>query len=469
MRMTRLRLACALSIAWSACATAPIASDRPNILLVMVDDLGPEWISCYGAEGIATPHIDALASGGMRFTSAYSMPKCTPTRATLLTGQYPFRHGWVNHWDVPRWGAGCHFDPKHNITFARLLKDAGYATAIAGKWQINDFRVQPDVLRELGFDDWCMWTGYESGNPPSGKRYWNPYIFTRAGSRTYSEKFGADVFTDFLVGFMNEHRDRPMMMYFPMALTHGPLVATPLEPNVTNKMDKHRAMVRYVDHCMGRLVAKLDELDLRRKTIIIFTTDNGTSRGIRGQLAGRAVRGGKGKISETGCWQPFIVNAPGITPAGVVTDALTDFTDILPTLVDLGCAKRPPGVTLDGHSIAALIRGETGDSERQWIMSMGGGVAKQRDGRVIPAKDYADRAVRDKRHKLWVVDGKPAHLYDLARDPGETLDLFSSTDPKHLAARTRLEAVIATFPPRDAAPRYDPTPRQPWDRKPRQR
>ncbi len=86
----------------------------PNLLFIMVDDLGPEWISCYGGEDIETPNIDKMAAGGMLFQNAYSMPKCTPTRATLLTGQYPFRHGWVNHWDVPRWGAGCHFDPDQN-------------------------------------------------------------------------------------------------------------------------------------------------------------------------------------------------------------------------------------------------------------------------------------------------------------------------------------------------------------------
>lgn len=97
---------------------ATYAVDRPNIIFVMIDDLGPEWVNCYGAEDIETPHIDSLAASGMKFLNAYSMPQCTPTRATLLTGQYPFRHGWVNHWDVPRWGAGCHFDAKYNVTFA---------------------------------------------------------------------------------------------------------------------------------------------------------------------------------------------------------------------------------------------------------------------------------------------------------------------------------------------------------------
>ena len=456
----------AIAILGSGCVS-PTGADarRPNILFIMVDDLGPEWISCCGGEGTSTPRIDALAKGGMRFTAAYSMPKCTPTRATILTGQYPFRHGWVNHWDVPRWGAECHFDPKHNTSFATLLKHAGYKTAIAGKWQINDFRVQPDVLREHGFDEWCMWTGYESGNPPSGKRYWDAYIHTNAGSKAYPGRFGPDVYTDFLVRFLREHRDEPMLLYFPMVLTHGPLVHTPAAPDAKSKMAKHRAMVKYTDHCVGRLVDALDELGLRDNTIVIFTTDNGTSRGIRGRLNGRDVRGGKGQISETGCRQPFIVNAPGITPAGVITDTLTDFTDMLPTFADLAGVTLPESVTTDGHSIAKVIRGEATDGTREWIMAMGGGVARQRNGRVVPARAYADRVVRDKRYKLWVVNGKPAGLFDLHTDPDERSDLFGSTDTAIVAARKRLTAVVDTFPKTDAVPRYDPTPKQTWDRK----
>lgn len=113
---------------------------RPNILLILVDDLGKEWIGCEGAEEIETPRIDALASGGMRFENAYAMPQCTPTRLTLLTGQYPFRHGWTNHWDVPRFGCGAHFDPDQNASIARVLRDSGYATAAAagGRWYITN-------------------------------------------------------------------------------------------------------------------------------------------------------------------------------------------------------------------------------------------------------------------------------------------------------------------------------------------
>ncbi len=447
---------------WLAAASAWAAP--PNIVLVMVDDLGPEWISSYGGEGIETPNIDKLASGGMLFRNAYSMPQCTPTRVTLLTGQYPFRHGWTNHWDVPRWGAGCHFDPAHNVSFARLLRKAGYATAVAGKWQINDFRVQPRALFEHGFDEWSVWTGGEGDNPVSNERYWNPYVFTdKRTSRTYEGQFGPDLYNDFLVDFVRRNRDRPMLLYYPMTLTHGPLVRTPHEPFAESALEKHKAMVRYTDYLVGRLVKALDDAGVRDNTVVIFTTDNGTARGIRGRLNGRLVAGGKGRLTENGPRQPFIVNGPGLVPAGVETDALTDFSDLLPTFCELAGADLPAGVDLDGKSIARVILGEEQDSPRDWIAAMGFGAAVLDENGVRGVEDFAPRVIRDKRYKVHVHRREVRELYDLARDPGEAHNLVDSGLPEHVAAMERLRAVAASMPARDARPRYDPLGPQPWD------
>ncbi|MHC4180317.1 MAG: sulfatase-like hydrolase/transferase [Planctomycetota bacterium] len=445
---------------------AAAAEPKPNILFIMVDDLGKEWISCYGGQEMKTPQIDKLAAGGMRFNNAYSMPQCTPTRATLLTGQYPWRNGWCNHWDVPRWGAGCHFDWRHNLTFARVMQSAGYVCAAAGKWQINDFRVQPEAMQKHGFDEWCMWTGFESQNPPSAKRYWDPYIHTNEGSKTHQGRFGTDVFVDFLVDFMTRHKERPMMLYFPMALTHGPLVPTPLDPGVEDKIGRHKAMVRYTDHAVGRLVAALEDLKIRQRTIVIFSTDNGSAGGISARMGGRLVRGGKGSLGEPGPCGPFIVNCPGLVPEGVVTDALADFTDLLPTFAELGGAELPRDAVIDGVSFAKLILGKADDSPREWIMALGHGAARLDAEGVRPKQDFTDRVVRDKRYKLWVLNGESAKLFDLLNDPAEQNDLIDSSHPKVIAARKRLEAVVQSCPTQDARPRYDPTPPQPWDKKP---
>lgn len=464
-------LACAIAMAACSFASGLTATDgmrpptdKPNILFILVDDLGKEWLSAYGSEEIRTPHVDRLAAGGLLFHNAYSMPQCTPSRVTLLTGQYPWRNGWCNHWDVPRWGAGCHFDWRHNITFARPLKQAGYATAAAGKWQINDFRVTPDAMRKHGFDEWCMWTGYESQNPPSAERYWDPYLNTPEGSKTYSGKFGCDVFVDFLVDFMTRHRNEPMLLYFPMALTHGPLVATPDDPDASGPLARHQAMVRYADAALGRLVTALDQLGIRNNTIVIWTTDNGSDR-MSARVNGRTVKGGKAQLTESGVCAPFIVNCPGLVQAGE-TDALTDFTDLLPTFCDLAGASPPEGVVLDGRSFAGVILGQHPEGPREWIMALGRGPAALDTEGVHPAQRLTDRVVRDKRYKLFVLDGQPARFVDLQADPDEQTNLLDSTESRLVTARQKLEAVIANCPEEDARPRYTPTPPRPWDRQP---
>ena len=403
----------------SVAADKPAA--KPNIIFIMVDDLGKEWISCYGASDVKTPNIDSLAANGMKFHNAYSMPQCTPSRATLLTGKYPWRNGFVNHWDVPRWGVG-YFDWKHprNMTFARLMKKAGYKTCAVGKWQINDFRLEPQAMKKHGFDDWAMWTGYETGVTASAKRYQDPYINTPEGSKTYKGKFGPDIYTDKLISFMKQHRNKPMCLYFPMALTHTPLVATPDEPEARTPLQKQQAMVRYTDKLVGCLVKAIDDLGIRKRTIIIFTTDNGSTGKITGTLNGHKIKGGKAKKSENGVCQPFIVNCPGLVPEGSETTALTDFSDLLPTFVELGGGKVPGDIKIDGISIAPVILGKTRDSNRKWIMALGHGKAKLDKDGVRGVKDFASRVIRDKRFKVWVSDQKKiTHLHDLTNDPRE--------------------------------------------------
>lgn len=442
---------------------------RPNILFILADDLGKEWVGCYGGGDIETPHIDALAEGGMMFHNAYSMPQCTPTRVAFLTGTYPWRNGWVNHWDVPRWGVG-YFDPgqRRNTTVARLLRDAGYATAAAGKWQINDFRIEPQVMHEHGFDDWLMWTGFETGNPPSAERYADPYIHTPEGSATREGEFGPDLYTGHLIGFMEENRERPMFLYHAMALPHTPLVATPDEPDATTARQKHKAMVRYLDKQVGRLVSALDDLGLRERTIIIFTTDNGSTGSITGTLDGRRVRGAKARMTEPGVCAPFIVNGPGLVPAGVETRALTDFTDMLPTFVELAGAAVPDDLEIDGVSIAPLILGQSDDTPREWIMAMGYGPAELDGEGVRGVHDFAPRVIRDKRFKVWVDAGKLIHrLHDLARDPWEENNLLEGEpDPEQRAALGRFQAIVDELPDQDARPLYEPRESNPWDRKP---
>ncbi len=459
-----LAVGCMLALGPSAIAQ----TEKPNILFIMLDDLGKEWISCYGAEDIQTPNIDALAAGGMKFNNAYSMPSCTPSRATVLTGTYPWRNGFVNHWDVPRWGV-AYFDwkRKENTTFARLMKDLGYATCAVGKWQINDFRIEPRALNKHGFDDWAMWTGFETGNKASESRYHNPYINTPdEGSKTYQGRFAPDVCTDYLINFIRQHQRQPMCLYYPMPLAHPPLVATPDEPNATSRLDRHKALVRYADKCVGRLIDTLEQLSIRDRTIVIFTTDNGTIPGITGTVNGLPVKGEKGRMTERGVCAPFIVNSPGLVPAAVETDALTDFSDLLPTFVELGGGSVPQDLVIDGISIAPLILGKATETERNWMMSIGYGAAQLTETGVRGLTQFGKRVIRDQQYKVWISEQKTIiRLHDIKKDPREKVNLLNSQLEKHKKALQKFQAVVDSLPDKDAQRLYEPRAPNPWDMK----
>lgn len=442
----------------------------PNIIFILLDDLGKEWIHCYGASDIETPNIDALARSGIRFENVYAMPQCTPSRMCLITGLYPYRNGWINHWDVPRWGAGARYDSNSfACNLGLMMRKAGYATACAGKWQLNDFRVEPQVLDESGFDEWCMWTGYEAENPPSAERYWNPYIVTHEKeAQTYEGAFGPDMFSDFVIDFArrNKGQENPFFIYYPMVLTHTPFTTTPHEPDAESNLDKHMAMVRYSDHLLGRLVKALEDMNLREDTLLIFTSDNGTAPGVTGHLGERTVKGGKGKTIEPGVNIPFIASWPGTIPPNRISDALVDFTDMIPTFADLSHQPIPGPEDVDGSSIAPYLKGEVQGTAREWILAMGGqNNAKVSEKGVENEWYFRDRVVRDKRYKLYVgTDRTPQKLIDLSQDPEECHDITGEETSEALGSRKKLEALISDWPEQDADPKYlTRQPPQSWD------
>lgn len=353
------------------------------------------------------------------------------------------------------------------------MKNLGYATCAAGKWQINDFRVEPHAMKKHGFDDWAMWTGWEEGNEVSETRFHDAYINTPAGSKTYAGKFGPDIYTDHLINFMRQHKEEPMCLYYPMALVHRPWVGTPDEPKPKSRLDRHKSMVRYADKMVGKLVKSLDDLKIRDRTIVIFTTDNGTTGGRVGFTAtrnGKNVQGAKGEQSEAGVCAPFIVNCPGIVPEGVETDALTDFSDMLPTFLELGGGETPKDLIIDGTSIAPVILGKKQNGERKWIMALGGGAGRMTKDGVRGSEIFAARVIRDKRYKVWVSTKKKIiRLHDLERDPLEKNNLLDSDLAVHTRTRQKFQDVVDSLPDKDAHPLYEPRAANPWDKKVREK
>lgn len=459
------------TVVFSAAAFTQKMAGKPNILFILVDDLGKEWISGYGADDIKTPNVDKLAATGLKFQNAYSTPQCTPSRIALFTGQYPNRNGWVGHWDVPRFGGGAHYDWRVNPSLALYMKAAGYATVSVGKWQVNDYRLQPEAMVDHGFDNYCMWTGGEAGVPESDNRYWDPYIHTKDGSKTYKGQFGEDIFSDYLIKFMHGNKGKkPLFMYYAVCLTHDPFTTTPLDLKAETPLEKHKAMVNYMDFIVGKMVKALEDEGLRKNTLIVLTTDNGTIQSITGKMNGREVKGGKTQTTENGINAPYIWNCPGLVPEGITTDALTDFTDMLPTFVDIAGGKLPKKYVFDGVSIKDVVYGKKKDTVREWIMSMGGNNSGNKP--QISEKGlenyfkYRDRVFRDKRYKLFVsTKKKPVKLIDLMADPEEKTDLLPALSTNTAAKKVYdvLWAAAQKQPGFDNDPKYIPTAKTEWD------
>jgi arylsulfatase A len=400
---------------------------KPNIVLILADDLGAESVGCYGGH-VKTPNLDALARAGVRFENCYATPYCVPSRMQFMTGRYPFRTGWTQN----VWGARWRFDPKAETSFAHVLKSAGYATCVVDKWMLcYDFKDTPDNLREAGFDEHYMWRLWRDGKVTRG--YWDAELWKDGRALEDGKgKYGPDLFCDYLIEFMERHADRPFLAYWPMHIPHLETATgrnAPATPDTIGSagpggrdgvgIDIQKGMgdmIAYMDALVGRVVAALDRLGIRDRTLILFTGDNGTTAGIRTRVGDRVVVGGKGKLDEAGCRVPLIANWKGRTPAGAALDDLVDFTDFLPTLADAAGAPLPIGKVIDGRSFLPQIRGEPG-RPREWVYCQLG----------------ANWFIRDLR---WRLTGKD-DLEDLTdryapRPAGE--------GPEAAAARDRLQA-----------------------------
>ena len=390
--------------------TSTQVTGKPNIVLIMADDMGYECVTANGGESYSTPNLDRLARGGMRFEHCYSQPICTPSRVQLMTGIY-------NQRNYIRFGL---LDPTVT-TFGHLAKRAGYATCIGGKWQLENGLRGPS---HFGFDEYCLW---QVTRRPS--RYPNPGLEVNSTLRDYdSGEYGPDLVVDYLCDFLERKKNEPFFLYYPMILPHWPFEPTPDSADWNPKAKgvlkgqgrkKYFAdMVAYTDKMVGRLVAKLEQLGLRDNTLVMFIGDNGTAVGVESILNGKVVVGAKGQLIDTGNHVPFIANWPGTIPAGKVNRDLVDFSDFLPTICDTIGATVPAKLKIDGQSFLPQLNGKTG-SPRKWTYcwySRNGGMK-------------GDEYARTQRYKLHRDD----RLIDVANDPLEVNPL----DTGKLNAATR--------------------------------
>lgn len=392
---------------------------RPNILLILADDLGYEIPGYTGGTSYETPNIDRLAETGMRFTNCHSTPKCAPSRVQIMTGRYMFR-------TTEEWG---HI-PADEITFGHILQNAGYAVALAGKWQMALLGKDPLHVRKMGFEQFCVFGWHE------GPRYHNPYVWQNGVKReNVAHLYGPDIFVDFLKDFIVKNQDHPFFAYYPTTLAHEVSndFLPPPPPGPNGQYQDYPELIKYLDLNVGKLVELLDSLDLRENTLIMFTSDNGTPRSfitdiqgneyirtpIISKMGDETIIGGKGMLTDRGTHVPFIVNWQGRTPAGKICTDLIDFSDFMPTLAELAGASLPADRKIDGHSFMNQILGQK-EAGRKWIYN-------QFEGNAW---------IRNHRWKLYT-DGR---LYDMVSDPLELTPILPESDD-HTSAGIRNQLV----------------------------
>jgi len=331
---------------------------RPNIVLIMADDMGYECLGCNGSTEYKTPNLDKLAQKGVRFEYCFSQPLCTPSRVKIMTGEYNFR----NYQDFG------YLDPSQ-ITFGNLLQDAGYATCIAGKWQLNGLnRNNPgnqDVDRpyHFGFDEYCLWQ--LNHTRAQGKRYANPLVTVNGKDLPRDENaYGPQIFADYVCDFIDRKSEEPFFVYYPMVLVHEPFVPTPDSKNWSDASARYKKdtayfadMMAYTDKIVGQIEAKLKEKGVWDNTLFIFTGDNGTHPTVFSSTTYGVVQGGKGSSLNTGNHVPLVVSWPGRMKVSDSVKGLVSFNDILPALCD-AAGIDPQSYKTDGHSFLPLVTGE---------------------------------------------------------------------------------------------------------------
>jgi len=393
---------------------------RPNIIVILADDLGAECLRSYGGSSYQTPNLDALARSGVRFANCYATPLCSPSRVQLMTGRYPFRTGWRNL--ITRQEVEW-LDPKER-TFGHVFRAAGYRTALAGKWQLAHFDEHPEHVKQCGFDEYAAWAWVYKGRQTS--RYWNPVIWQDGKLREdVADRYGPDVFNQHLTDFITRNQDRPFLAYYPMALVHGPFAPPPGADGARGMRGRNGAhfpaMVAYMDKMVGNLVQTLDRLKLRDRTLILFTGDNGTPRTIISQVGSTPVIGGKGTMTEAGAHVPLIASWPGVIPPGRVSEDLVDLSDILPTIAEVARIHLGREPLVDGRSFAPQLLGKPG-APREWVFSELG----------------RERFVREKRWRLHQ-DGR---LFQVGETPFKETLVSGAASPEAAAAVKRLQPVL---------------------------
>jgi arylsulfatase A-like enzyme len=458
--------------------TAALAADRPNVLFILADDYGWRDVSIEGSTFYETPHIDRIAGEGMRFTQGYAACQvCSPSRASIMIGKFPARHGitdWIGAAEGEAWKRNTkllppryrHALPAEDTTLAEAFRDAGYRTFFAGKWHLGSEGSHPE---DHGFE--INKGGFHVGSPPGGYfvPFRNPKLPDGPAGEALPERLGRET-----AAFIEANKDEPFLAYLSFYSVHGPIQSTkPLWKKYRDKAaalptPDHRfivdrttpvrqvqdhpvyaGMVEAMDSAIGIVLDTLDRLQLTENTIVVFTSDNGgVSAGDGKSTSNLPLRGGKGRQWEGGIREPFYIKWPGVVPPGSTDGTPATGADLFPTLLDMVGLDLLPEQHVDGVSLVPVLKGGSiPDRPLYWHYPHYGNQGGE-----------PSSILREGNWKLihYYEDGRK-ELYNLSTDPGEQTDLAAQQPDRtaEMAARLKkwLDDVGASFPTPN--PRYD--------------
>lgn len=405
---------------------------KPNIILILADDLGYADIGVHGSKDIPTPHIDSLARNGVRFSNAYvSCPVCSPTRAGLMTGRYQQRFGhWFNP-GPPREESEQTGLPLDETTMANLLKDAGYATGLVGKWHLGHSPDRHPMKR--GFDEFFGFLG--GAHDYFKAQDATPNGVLRGTEPVDEKEYLTEAFARESVDFIERHKTEPFFLYLAFNAVHAPMQVPQkyLErfSQITNpKRRIHAAMVSAMDDGIGRVLSTLKDNNILENTLVLFLSDNGGPTEANGS-DNTPLSGGKGTVMEGGIRVPLLMQWPAKFPAGKVLDKPVISLDILPTAVSAAGGTIPEGISLDGKDLGPHVLGkEEGEPHAALFWA------------------YRDeqKVIRSGKWKL-VVSKESSRLYDLEKDIAEKTDLAAENPEQVERLRKTLDAWASELKP----------------------
>jgi N-acetylgalactosamine-6-sulfatase len=466
-RLATIAVGAAVAMGPSAAPSAHAAASvkQPNIIIVLCDDMGYSDLGCFGNRTIRTPHLDRLAAQGTRFTQFYATsPVCSPTRAALLTGQYPQRHG-IHHADVPE-SLPRYWLPESAVTIAELLQRAGYHTVHIGKWHLGE---PPDAVapRKQGFD---FFFGLFGGRPSSSwiryARSMDPEMILNEERPVVHKGHVTAVQTQAALDALDRApRDRPFFLNLWYNAPHEPLAPLPDQDKLyrdwSPEEQTYFQTVTDIDTGVGQILAKLDERGLADDTLVLFTSDNGPevhrSRYSRGSAW--PLKGMKTQLWEGGIRVPALLRWPGKVPAGKTSEVVTGILDIFPTLCAAATLPRPAGLKLDGGlDLLPIANGSTKGTDRPLFFEF-----------HFPQRGAAPSLPMAVRRGAWKLfadhDFSAVALYNLEEDIGEQNDLAAANPRRVQALKSDLQRWWTQFadkvdlnPPRKPVP--VPTPEE---------